>query len=58
MLDRAKSKNSGLKSLLERLDSDRTYILNRLCHDDHGQVYSGELKNAILALETLEGLLK
>jgi energy-coupling factor transporter ATP-binding protein EcfA2 len=58
MLDRAKSKNTDLKTLLERLDSDRTYILNRLCHDDHGQIYSGELRNAISALETLEGLLK
>lgn len=58
MLDRAKSKNSELQTLLERLDSDRTYLLNRLCHDDHGQVYSGELRNAISALETLVGLLK
>jgi hypothetical protein len=58
MLDRAKSKNNDLKTLLERLDSDRSYILNRLCHDDHGQIYSGELRNAISALETLEGLLK
>jgi len=57
MLDRAKSKNAELKEILERLDSDRTYILNRLCHNDHGNVYSGELKNAIKALETLEELL-
>lgn len=58
MLDRAKSKCSELRELLERLDTDRTYILNRLCHDDHGKVYSGELRNAIMALETLEGMLK
>jgi energy-coupling factor transporter ATP-binding protein EcfA2 len=58
MLDRAKSKCAELKGLLERLDTDRTYILNRLCHDDHGKVYSGELRNAIMALETLERLLK
>jgi hypothetical protein len=58
MLDRAKSKCAELKGLLERLDTDRTYILNRLCHDDHGKVYSGELRNAIVALETLERLLK
>lgn len=59
MLGRAKSKSTGdLKDLLEKIDTDRTFILNRLCHDDHRGVYSEELKDAIRAMETFKGLLK
>lgn len=59
MLGRAKSISTGdLKDLLEKIDTDRTFILNRLCHDDCRGVFSEELKDAIRGLETLKGLLK
>ena len=59
MLGRAKSKSTGdLKDLLDKIDTDRTFILNRLCHDDCRGVFSDELKDAIRGLETLKGLLK
>ena len=53
------TKSQGeVKTILERLDSDRTHILNPLCHDDSRTIHSEEIRTAIRDLERLTELLQ
>ncbi len=57
LISRAISVSSGeIKSILQNLNSERTYILNPLCHDGSTEIYSEELKSVMEGLEKLEGL--
>ncbi len=57
LIGRAISKSSGdYMSILENLNSDRTHILNPLCHNSSSAIYSEELRNAIVDLEKLKNL--
>jgi len=59
LISRMIAKSEGeVKNLLERLDSDRTHILNPLCHADGRNLYSQELKTAIGDLEKLTEFLR
>lgn len=56
---RAISKSEGeAKTILERLNSDRTHVLNPLCHYDSRNIHSNELRSAMNDLERLYDLLK
>ena len=59
LVGKAISKSSGEnKNILEKLNSDRTHILNPLSHNDSRAIYSEELKNAMEDLEKLKELLQ
>lgn len=59
LISRAISKcDEPAKSILEKLNSDRQHILNPLCHFTTKNIYSEELKNAIVDLEKLKVNLK
>jgi hypothetical protein len=59
LVRRAISKSSGEnREILERLDTDRKHILNPLSHNDSRNIYSEELKKAMIDLEKLKTLLK
>ena len=58
LIERTISKNnSEAKTILQKLNSDRQHILNPLCHIDTRNIYSKELKDAIIDLERLKDLL-
>lgn len=55
---RAKTQSTGeAKFILEKLDSDRRHILNPLSHNDDRNIYSEELRAAIVDLGRLKSLL-
>jgi len=59
LISKLMQKSAGeVKAILRRLDSDRTHILNPLCHDDHRNTYSPELKAAIEDFERLAEILR
>lgn len=59
LVGRAKSLTSGeAKLILEKLESDRTHILNPLSHNDDRPIYSEELRSAMEDLGKLKGLLR
>lgn len=59
LVGKAISKSSGEnKVILEKLNSDRTHILNPLSHNDSRAIYSEELKMAMSNLEKLKEMLK
>jgi energy-coupling factor transporter ATP-binding protein EcfA2 len=48
LIGKAKARATGdARTILERLDTDRTHILNPLCHMDNRSIYSPELKSAM-----------
>lgn len=58
LIGKAKARATGeAKEILEKLDSDRTHILNPLCHADSASIHSQELKSAIDDLGRLAVLL-
>lgn len=59
LVAKAISKSSGeSKEILQKLDTDRTHILNPLSHNDDRNIYSQELKSAMVDLEKLKEMLK
>jgi len=59
LIDKAKSKTDGkIKSLLEKLDSDRRHILNPLSHRSDVKVYSEEIRRTIDDLVELKMVLR
>jgi len=58
LVAKAISKSTGeSKEILQKLDTDRTHILNPLSHNDDRNIYSQELRSAMEDLETLKGML-
>ena len=58
LISKAKSKSSGeAEDILEKLDIDRTHILNPLSHDDHRNTFSEEIKTALTDVQLLKDLL-
>ncbi len=59
LISRLIQKSEGeARDILHRLDVDRTHILNPLCHDDHRNTYSSELKTAVEDFERLAEILR
>ncbi|MEI6206390.1 MAG: AAA family ATPase [Desulfuromonadales bacterium] len=59
LVAKAISKSTGeFKEILQKLDSDRTHILNPLSHNDNRNIYSQELRSAMEDLEKLKGMLR
>lgn len=57
--EKAISKSTGeFKVILQKLDTDRTHILNPLSHNDDRNIYSQELRLARDDLEKLKGVLR
>ena len=56
---KAISKSTGeFKGILQKLDTDRTHILNPLSHNDDRNIYSQELRSGMEDLEKLKGMLR
>lgn len=57
LVAKAISKSTGeFKGILQKLDTDRTHILNPLSHNDDRNIYSRELRSAMEDLENLKGI--
>jgi len=55
LVEKAISKSAGeLKTILEKLNSDRKHILNPLSHNDLRPNYSHELKRAMVDFQRIE----
>jgi len=59
LIGKAIAKSTGeATQILKKLDNDRKHILNPLSHNDDRNIFSQELKTAIVDLEKLKMLLK
>jgi wobble nucleotide-excising tRNase len=57
LVAKAISKSTGeFKEILQKLDTDRTHILNPLSHNDDRNIYSQEIRSAMEDLEKLKGM--
>ncbi|ETR70246.1 MAG: hypothetical protein OMM_03378 [Candidatus Magnetoglobus multicellularis str. Araruama] len=58
LVEKAISKSSGeMKTILEKLNSDRKHILNPLSHNDLRPIYSHELERAMIDFQRIEVLI-
>ena len=55
LVEKAISKSAGeMKTILEKLNSDRKHILNPLSHNDLRPIYSHELESAMIDFQRID----